>query len=186
PDLFCDLEGFDISRYGTLSTFQVKIASLDHTWILDVTVLGNAAFNTAREEPNGRSFRQVLEDPEIIKVFYDGRNDWDAAYALHGIHMKVVLDLSIMEILIRRGDRWYRKSLERCLGGLSIMTWKDEALWNYHKQKGKSLCEGPLGYQIFDVRPLSPVWLRYACNDVEYMPAAFAEISEILCEQDGW
>ena len=66
------------------------------------------------------------------------------------------------------------------------MTWKDEALWNYHKQKGKALCERPLGYVIFDIRPLSPVLQRYACNDVEYMPAAFAEISEVLCEQDGW
>ena len=66
------------------------------------------------------------------------------------------------------------------------MTWKDEALWNYHKQKGKTLCKRPLGYVIFDIRPLSPVLQRYACNDVEDMPAAFAEISEVLCEQDGW
>ena len=67
PDLFCDLEGFHLCRYGTPSTFQVKIDSLGHTWILDIAVLADLAFVTAR--PKSRSFRQVLETRRLSKCF---------------------------------------------------------------------------------------------------------------------
>lgn len=42
--------------------------------------------------------------------------------------------------------------------------------------------EAPLGYRIFDIRPLLAELRAYAVNDVEYKPAVFAALSEALCQ----
>jgi len=80
-ELFCDCEGNNLGRFGTLSLLQIMFASLDHTWVIDITILKTKAFDTRAPGPNGRTLREILEDESIFKVFYDTRNDSDALFS---------------------------------------------------------------------------------------------------------
>ncbi|RDL31184.1 uncharacterized protein BP5553_09973 [Venustampulla echinocandica] len=46
PEYFRDCEGWNLSRIGALSLFQIYIRSLGQTWVLDVTVLDTRTFDT--------------------------------------------------------------------------------------------------------------------------------------------
>ena len=61
-----DLEGVDLCRDGRLSIIQLFVKDSDTVWLIDITTLGNVAFNDVDEQ--GRSLRSLLEDPTVIKV----------------------------------------------------------------------------------------------------------------------
>ena len=61
-----DIEGVRLCREGKVSILQLVKINGDLIWLLDVTVLGGAAFNY--EDAQGRSIRKILEDRAIVKV----------------------------------------------------------------------------------------------------------------------
>ena len=61
-----DLEGVKLCRDGRLSIIQLFVKGSDTVWLIDVTTLGNVAFDTVDEQ--GRSLRGFLEDPTVVKV----------------------------------------------------------------------------------------------------------------------
>lgn len=67
-ELFCDCEGDNLGREGTLSLLQIMIASKDYTWVLDITILKEKAFDTKWSGPAGRSLRHIFEDSQIPKM----------------------------------------------------------------------------------------------------------------------
>ena len=74
--LYIDLEGNNLSRHGTLSLVTILIEPREKVYLIDVTKLGRDAFDTVGLD--GRSVRNILEARDIIKVFFDIRNDSDA------------------------------------------------------------------------------------------------------------
>ena len=90
-DLAVDLEGVDLCREGTLCLLQVLRRDSNTIWVVDVTVLGDEAFQSVA---GGTSLKSILESQTITKVselspnssrqlFYDCRHDIDALWNLH-------------------------------------------------------------------------------------------------------
>lgn len=64
-DLAVDLEGVNLCRKGTLCLLQIMRRFSDTIWVVDITVLGHAAFRTTHQ---GTSLKAVLESRSITKV----------------------------------------------------------------------------------------------------------------------
>jgi exonuclease 3'-5' domain-containing protein 1 len=178
PDIFCDCEGDNLGRNGTFSLLQVMIAPKDHTWIIDITVLKDKAFDTRGPGLSGRTLREIMEDSQILKIFYDVRNDADAFFSHYKIYLRGIIDMQFMELAIRVSDRRRRVGLDTCMARVLMskermaeismrkLDWDTAALWQYHKTAGQNYCKGEKGWAVYDERPLLPVLLRYAINDV--------------------
>jgi exonuclease 3'-5' domain-containing protein 1 len=125
-ELFCDCEGDTLCRHGTLSLLQLMIASLNHTWVIDITVLCEKAFDTKGPGPEGRSLREILEDDQIPKMFLDVRNDADALFSHCGVRLQCPIDIQLMELASRdhRLKRGVRQPLEKCITTASSQTMK--------------------------------------------------------------
>ena len=61
-----DLEGIDLCRDGRVCLIQLFPKGSDTVWLIDVTTLGNIAFDDVDEQ--GRSLRGILQDPTFTKV----------------------------------------------------------------------------------------------------------------------
>ena len=173
--MFCDQEGNKMDRNGTLSLLQISFAALDITFIFDVTVLGSIVFE--RRVFCGQSLRQVLEDPMVVKVYFDVRNDSDAIFAHFGIHLRGIIDLQLMELACRgiRCEPTGLQSLAKCIElhlGPGLAT--DEYLeWCQAKAAGRKYCDKH-GWAGYDERPLPEVLAKYAAQDTIYMPHLYA------------
>lgn len=85
PSLYIDLEGNDLSRQGTLSLVTILVEPQQKLHLIDVTTLKGQAFDTCGSD--SRTLKDILESKEIIKVFFDIRNDSDALFSLYGIEI---------------------------------------------------------------------------------------------------
>jgi exonuclease 3'-5' domain-containing protein 1 len=141
--------------------------------VIDMHTLGNAAFHTAGVR--GKTLKNVLESPEIRKVFFDVRNDSDALYAHYGIDLRGVLDIQLMESANRQStqSREFVSGLSKCIE--SILIGHDRDQWKLRKETGDRLWNPDKGgsYSVFNARPLSNEILAYCAGDVQYLPALY-------------
>ena len=77
PCFYLDLEGNNLSRHGTVSLLTLLIHPERSVYLVDLAELGDQAFTTPGS--NGSTLKSILESPAIVKVFFDVRNDSDAA-----------------------------------------------------------------------------------------------------------
>jgi exonuclease 3'-5' domain-containing protein 1 len=77
-----------------LITILVKPLGTVH--LVDVTTLGRQAFEVTNS--SGRSLRSVLESSDVIKVFFDIRNDSNAMCGLNGIKVQGIQDCSSLSL----------------------------------------------------------------------------------------
>ncbi|PPQ80271.1 hypothetical protein CVT24_006603 [Panaeolus cyanescens] len=164
-DLAIDLEGVNLSRDGRIAIIQIVAKGSTTVWIVDVTTLGQHAFNHC--SPNGQSLRGILEDANITKLFFDVRNDSDALYAHFGVEMQNVLDLQLLDVASRRSKNMnvlYVSGLARCID----IHLNGPAGWLETKEAGTRLFSPERGgsYEVFEQRPIDPVILRYSAQDV--------------------
>jgi exonuclease 3'-5' domain-containing protein 1 len=126
-EISVDLEGNNLCRYGTISIVQVFVPEVVKVFLVDVTVLKEAAFETTIDTPitdiedrtikpypatttpqsvitstDGPpctlvSLKAILESPYIPTIFYDCRNDSNALYFLFGVSLACVEDVQLME-----------------------------------------------------------------------------------------
>ncbi|KAL2816178.1 ribonuclease H-like domain-containing protein [Aspergillus cavernicola] len=187
PPLYINIEGEQLSQHGKISLMTVLVYPSEFLMrpnIVDIHLLGPAAFSTAGKL--GKSLKDILESPQILKVFFDVRNDSDALYAHYGIQLQGVRDIQLME-----SARRLHTLEQRYLSGLSkyiaktlfdkkeIDQWKlckatGEALWN--PRKGGS-------YIVFNARPLSDDIIKYYVGDVQYLPRLYFKYR---CSTDRW
>ena len=93
PTLFLDLEGVRLSRNGSISLIQLFDSSREHTYLIDVHVLGATAFSTRGSGQLAMSLKDILESATIPKVFFDVRNDSNTLFAYFGVALKNIIDL---------------------------------------------------------------------------------------------
>ncbi|QIW97450.1 hypothetical protein AMS68_002968 [Peltaster fructicola] len=184
PSLYVDLEGENLSRHGTIAIVSILLEPEDKVYLIDVTMLGKAAFLTVGSK--GRSLKDILESEDFIKVIFDVRSDSDALYNLYQVNLRGVEDLQLMELATRTWSRYRLKSLFNCIredAGLTMAEW---IAWSRVKNNGKHLFAPELGgsYSVFAKRPLSKPVLKYCCQDVELMPRLRERYLGQLC--DGW
>jgi len=176
PFLYIDLEGVKLSRDGTVCLLTVLLTSgpgRERFYLIDIQALQHSAFTTINDR--GTTLKDILEDPEILKVFFDVRNDSDALYAHYFVKLEGIRDVQLMESATRTTtpQRKLISGLSRCieatLAGQEKLQWKrskddGEKLWN--PEKGGS-------YSVFEIRPLSAEVLAYCVGDVQYLPRLY-------------
>jgi exonuclease 3'-5' domain-containing protein 1 len=175
PILYIDLEGVKLSRHGSISilTLLVDCDNTQRVYLVDVHALNAFAFSTAGI--TNKTLKHILESQQIIKVFFDVRNDSDALFAHFGIALKGVEDVQVMESATRKttASRRLLNGLARCIeDNLSHFSNRQElARWKLTKTNGERLFKPELGgsYDVFNRRPIPEELIGYCVGDVKYL-----------------
>lgn len=93
--LYVDIDGENLSRYGSISLITILVHQLQEIHIIDVLSLGYVAFTTVSD--SGTTLKSVLEDPTITKCFWDVRNDADALWSHFEVSLAGVMDIQLLE-----------------------------------------------------------------------------------------
>jgi hypothetical protein len=146
-DLSVDLEGYHLSRHGTISLVQIFVHATNVVYLVHVAVLDAAAFSTPVTVPSGifkgmpLTLKTVLESSAVTKLFWDCRGDSDALYHLYGVKLAGVIDVQLWDVATRGSskERARVKSLshaftQRMRRDLSEATIKS---WSLIKDAGK-------------------------------------------------
>ena len=97
--LYADLEGINLSSHGSVSLLQFHETTSDRTIFIDVIILGTQAFTTAGK--TGQTLKTMLESADVVKYFFDVRNDSDALFSHFGIWLAGIRDIQLMEFATR-------------------------------------------------------------------------------------
>jgi len=169
PSLYVDVEGVNLSRYGSVSILQTFVLPLDEVFLIDVFALGEKAFNTPNQA--GRTLRTVLESASMPKVFFDVRNDADALFAHYKIQLQAVHDIQLMEFATRNWSKERVVGLAHCIQKDAHLSPEAKAVWKANKKRISALFASELGgsYEVFNVRPLPQDTFDYCTQDVRYL-----------------
>ena len=170
PSLYCDLEGVQLSRHGSISIIQIFVSPHHNIYLIDIYILGDAAFNA--RSSNGTSLKSILESAAIPKVFFDVRNDSDALYAHSNISVRGIQDLQLMEVAVRNSNKKHVSGLAHCIKQYAKLSKLDMKVWKETKDAGKAIFDPENGgtYEVFNIRPMIPGIVEYCAQDVIYMP----------------
>ncbi|KAL3473165.1 hypothetical protein BJX99DRAFT_234171 [Aspergillus californicus] len=176
PPVYIDIQGECLGRDGKISLMPVLMYPGD--WnelacIIDIHKLGSAAFSAAGQ--HGKTFKDILQSPEILKVFFDARKGEDALRAQYGIKMQRVREVQLMECAARHGimSLGVLPLVSKCLEDVLEGDKKDE--WIVCKEKGEALWnpEKSGSYSVFNIRPLSKEIITYCVGRVRYLPELY-------------
>lgn len=163
-----DIEGVDLCRHGRIALIQV-CAGNGHVYLFDITTMGASAFEAG---PGSGGLRLLLENPNICKVVFDGRNDSDALWHIFWVRMRNVYDLQVLHALkYGDSDDRYLHGFKECLSRSGILPPREQAEANAIKDNGKLLFAPSYGgsYAVWEARPLLQALIDYAVADVQHM-----------------
>ncbi|KAH7381503.1 ribonuclease H-like domain-containing protein [Phaeosphaeria sp. MPI-PUGE-AT-0046c] len=163
--LYLDVEGWNLSRYGTVSIITILARSSNQAQLIDVSTLGDLAFNTASED--GKTLRSILEDPSIFKYIWDVRSDANALWFHYGVGLCGITDLQLLENASRSDDKTYVRGLDKCIQYDLRLGFMKTNRWLRTKQDMKKL----MCNDVFSIRPLDPKTIEYCQNDIIHLPA---------------
>jgi exonuclease 3'-5' domain-containing protein 1 len=168
--IYLDLEGINLSRYGSVSLLQIFVPSYQQPFIVDVHTLGVQAFNASSSE--GKTMKDVLESKIIKKHLFDARNDSDALYALFGVRLAGVVDIQLLELASRRGAKHIVCGLAACIEQEQALPSLALSQWQSTKKEVVKMFDPKLGgsYEIFNKRPLPQILIEYCIGDVQVLP----------------
>lgn len=96
PHVLLDCEGQEIGTVdGILSLISVGTAQSKEIFVVDVVRLHD------HTNPFMHRFLQILSDPTVTKVIWDGRMDYAEIFGTFGVRLEGVLDLQIAEVMGR-------------------------------------------------------------------------------------
>ncbi|KAL4948509.1 ribonuclease H-like domain-containing protein [Aspergillus filifer] len=177
PSFYLDLEGVNLSRHGSISIMQIYHLPAKQVYLVDVHKMGKTAFRTPGLKEKSSTFKSILEDRAIQKVFFDVRNDSDALYAHFGIHLAGVQDIQLHEFVTRphKGGRFV-SSLAKCIDYDAGLSYIERTNGAAVKDKGKRLFAPELGgsYEVFNARPMCGDIVKYCAQDVRVLPRLWA------------
>ncbi|EPS38857.1 hypothetical protein H072_7370 [Dactylellina haptotyla CBS 200.50] len=171
PSLYIDLEGINLSRYGSISILTIYASPLRTTYLIDVHTLQQAAFTTPGRVNPTNTLKSLLEDPTVPVVLFDARNDNDALVNNYKVRMAGVVDVQLMELASRPGKKHYLNGLAKVLQSYPIMSPQQLISWKATKDEGVDLFAPEKGgsYEVFNERPLRPEVGRYCVQDVSFL-----------------
>ncbi|ESZ93891.1 hypothetical protein SBOR_5712 [Sclerotinia borealis F-4128] len=179
PIMYIDLEGVNLCREGSLSILTLLIDTgipSISVYLIDVHLLGSQAFNTTGIKR--RTLKEILQDENISKVFFDVRNDSDALFAHFGVALQGVEDLQLMESAMRTTtrSRKFLNGLAKCIEQ-SGLDYSDLTSWKLAKEKGGRLFKAESGgsYKVFEQRPIPSEIISYCAGDVQYLPKMWSK-----------
>jgi exonuclease 3'-5' domain-containing protein 1 len=163
--LYLDIEGWNLSRHGTVSIITILAHPSNQAQFIDVSALDDLAFSTASEE--GKTLRSILEDHSVRKFIWDVRNDANALWFHYGVSLGGITDLQLLENASRSDDKTYVRGLDRCVENDLNLGFMKTNRWLRTKQDIKKL----MRTDIFSIRPLGPKTMEYCQNDIIHLPA---------------
>ncbi|RDL39359.1 uncharacterized protein BP5553_03699 [Venustampulla echinocandica] len=182
--LYVDLEGVNLSRHSTISIMQMLVHPLNKIYLIDIHTLDrNAFYNPGRA---GTTLKDILESKQILKVFFDVRNDSDALFGLYGIRLAGIQDIQLMEVASRKflgsDTRKWLSGLKKCIENDSSLPSSYRETWRQIKESGRRLFVPESGgsFEIFNTRPLPDAIRLYYIQDVQFMPGLLEYYKSIL------
>ncbi|KAK6517514.1 hypothetical protein TWF281_004166 [Arthrobotrys megalospora] len=168
PSIAIDIEGINLSRYGTISIITIHAAPRGVTFLIDVFTLGELAFTTPGVQHKQTTLKVIFENPVVPIILFDVRNDNDALVNIFGIHLKNVIDVQLMELACRDLNRTHVASLVKSIENAQILTPPQMKKWHDGKRIGKRLFASDQGghANVFNERPLRPEIAEYCVQDV--------------------
>lgn len=179
PQLYLDIEGVDLGRYGSVSLVSVHHLGSGTTHLVDFCALSGHALT--RRNHAGWSLKGILESAEIVKVFFDVRNDSDALFSLYGVRLANVHDVQLMALAASASRRspggvaagrpprprvpGLAACIRRDLPGLSAPALEN---WKQVKERGTALFRK--NCKAVAERPLDAALVQYAAQDVSHLP----------------
>lgn len=184
PSLYIDLEGVNLSRFGTVSILQLHVLPTGRTYLIDIHSLRDKSFTTCAD--NGWTLKRIFESDTIPKVFFDVRNDSDALYAHFGIRLACIQDLQLMELATRTFAKRTVNGLSRCIERDADLSTSERISWMKTKDSGVRLFAPEKGgsYEVFNERPLRAEIMLYCAQDVQILPRLWTHYDRKL--KGGW
>lgn len=173
PSLYCDLEGVNLCRFGTVSIFSLYVRPTQEVHLIDIYNLQARAFDTAGT--GGVSLRSLLQSPAVPKVFFDIRNDSDALFAHYQVSVAGIRDLQLMELATRKRSKEFVSSLTKCIEYDSALAPALKSDWKRKKESAIKLYAPEQGghYEVFNERPLPHELSQYCARDVSFLGNLF-------------
>lgn len=183
PSLYINLEGVNLSRFGSVPILQLLVKPTNKTHLLDVHVLGDEVFSTP-ETTNDQTSKSILELTLIPKVFFDVRTDSDALFSYFNINLTCIVDLQPMKLASRTFQKKFVKKLSKCIERDLPLTFVEKQKMENIKRIELKLFTLKLGgsYEVFNIRPLLNDLKLHCLQDVAYMPR-LEPISEVVARQ---
>jgi exonuclease 3'-5' domain-containing protein 1 len=168
--VYVDLEGVKLSRLGSISLIQILVPSSEQAFIVDVHTLGETAFDTLGSE--GKSLKNALESDNLKKYLFDVRNDSDALFALFGVRLAGAVDIQLLELASREGEKQVLCGLAKCIEQEQALPPRALEQWQRTKKEVVKMFDPKLGgtYEVFNVRPLPLDLVEYCVGDVDFLP----------------
>ncbi|KAF8478864.1 ribonuclease H-like domain-containing protein [Gautieria morchelliformis] len=178
--LIVDCEGRDLgTRDGALSTISVGTEQSSNIFVYDAVELDRDALLPVLE---------LLSDPKIIKVFWDGRMDFSEIFHSYKKRVENALDMQIVEIMSResRGETESNRQarIKTLLRPSRVIPWREEyediivvvGMKKCLSEQGLALGDGKDPWvtriheqnltELWMRRPLARDLLNYAAKDV--------------------
>jgi exonuclease 3'-5' domain-containing protein 1 len=168
--VYVDLEGVKLSRLGSISLIQILVPLSEQAFIVDVHTLGKTAFDTLGSE--GKSLKNALESDNLNKYLFDVRNDSDALFALFGVRLAGAVDIQLLELASREGEKHVLCGLAKCIEQEQALPPRALEQWQRTKKEVVKMFDPKFGgtYEVFNVRPLPQDLVEYCVGDVEFLP----------------
>ncbi|KAK8121517.1 hypothetical protein PG999_005637 [Apiospora kogelbergensis] len=187
PSLYIDIEGVRLGRQGSISIITIHVSPISKTYLIDVATLGRTAFTT--QGSREYTLRNILESPDVPKVFFDIRNDSDALFSLFDIAVAGVRDLQLLELAVKsqiQSPKPLVSSLQHCIEADLLWTKEAKTDWLKIKEEGKKLFDPKKGgrYEVFAERPLQKAVVRYCAQDVACLPELWSLYMKKLLNKD--
>lgn len=186
PSLYIDLEGIELGRYGFISIVTLYVLPTGTVYLIDVHVLGIAAFFTTGKSK--QTLQSILESEQVPKVFFDVRNDSDALNCLFQVKLAGIIDLQLLELATRGGSMRFLHGLAKCISKDANLTPQQDSEWQKCKSAGRALFAPEKGgrYEVFNERPLRKEIADYSAQDVTALPKLWEAYSAKLSHGDPY
>jgi exonuclease 3'-5' domain-containing protein 1 len=171
--LFADLEGKDLGSYdGDVRLMSIYHKLSRHTYLVGVSELGEAAFNTKSKD--NLSLRDILESRSIVKGFWDARNDAAGLYREFGIKLNSSGVIDIQLVICKAKSFKHelnRPRLDKAIRMFCNISNEISSRMHNTKTAGKRMWNPATGgsFAVFSERPLSPLITAYCINDTYFL-----------------
>ncbi|KAL9107304.1 MAG: hypothetical protein Q9227_007756 [Pyrenula ochraceoflavens] len=183
-----DHGNFKVGMPSFMTTIQLHFADFTKVYIIYVYRLNYSAFHTPGTK-GGLTLRAILQDPKIIKVFFDVRQDSRGLWYEYGVTLNKVHDLQLLEHWYSEPDSRVKKGLDRLVQeSPGQITQQQLEQWRHDKKAGGKFPGregGPSDWRDWYRVPLEHPTDVYSAQDVSVLPFLYesykdaADIPEI-------
>jgi exonuclease 3'-5' domain-containing protein 1 len=174
--MYVNLEGLNLYYYRSISILTLLVVTNilnSYIYLINVYTLGADVFRTPSTK--GKTLKDILQDKQILKIFFNVRNDSDALYAHFNVSLQGIKDVQLMESAMRKTSQSRRllSGLKACVeNNVTSIDRSGQTSWKVAKENGEQLFKAERGgsYEILNQRPIPEDSVAYCVGDVQHLP----------------